>query len=77
MAKQLGLLSRGQVFGLVVVIAGFATAAYGFHVGAQIGGALIGTVDIVALVALFITGKRGKQPPALPPGQAPPNSEGR
>jgi uncharacterized membrane protein len=77
MEKQLGLLARGQKFGLVVVIAGFATAAYSVHVGAAITGAVIGTVDIVALVALFITGKRGKQQPTLPPAQAPPNSDGR
>ncbi len=52
--------NRGQIFGFIIALAfGFIAwdlAKSGFEVSASI----LGTVDLVALVAIFITGKRRK-----------------
>lgn len=61
--RQLDLQRSGQWFGLIVVFMGFMTAGYAFHLGKETGGMVVGSADIVALVALFITGKRGRVQP--------------
>jgi uncharacterized membrane protein len=55
--KQLSLQERGMTYGLIVALAGFvATVLLAYH-GAAVAAALVGSLDIVALVSVFVVGR--------------------
>jgi uncharacterized membrane protein len=49
---------RGQIFGLVIGLFGLAAATVCVVSGHGTAGTIIGTVDLVALVSVFVIGKR-------------------
>lgn len=51
---------RGQWFGLVVALAGLAAAVILGISGHEIAGGIIGSVDLVALVGIFVYGRKQK-----------------
>lgn len=59
--------SRGQWFGLVIGLAGFATAAYGFYTGHAPEAAWLAGTTIVGLVSIFVIGRITKNPSKQPP----------
>jgi uncharacterized membrane protein len=63
-ARQLDYRDRGQKMGFVIALLGLVVAGYAFYKNEPWAGGVIAGVDLVALVALFITGKRGDPKPA-------------
>lgn len=49
---------RGQLFGLIIGLFGLGAAALCVIQGHGISGTIIGTVDLVALVSVFVLGRR-------------------
>lgn len=69
-SRQLHYRDRGQKMGFLIVLAGFGISALAFYLKQPVGGSIITAVDLVALVALFITGKGPRvltQPAEQPP----------
>lgn len=64
-ARQLDYRDRGQGMGFVIALLGLGVAGYAFYLRQPIAGGIIAGIDLVALVALFITGKRGDPKPAV------------
>lgn len=63
---------RGQILGFIIAMAFFAgSVALGFA-GKEILAGVLGTVDLVALVALFVLGRDSQQREASRPDPAPP-----
>jgi len=52
----------GQVFGLVVAFAFLGASTFLIATGHEISGAVLGTIDLVALVAVFVVNQVGKSP---------------
>jgi len=52
----------GQIFGLVVALAGFATSAWLGSAGLPGAASAVGGATIVGLVSVFITGRRWRDP---------------
>jgi uncharacterized membrane protein len=55
--KSLALSRMGQVFGLTIAMTGLGAAVITTLYNHGVVGALIGTVDLVALVSVFVLGK--------------------
>lgn len=63
----------GIVSGFVVALSGLATTAWIAYLGHPAAAAVLGTVDLVSLVGVFIYGTRAKAaPPQLAPGNRDP-----
>ena len=52
---------RGQVFGFLVALAAFGTASY-LGLGHGAAAAIVGGGTVVALVTVFVTGRRHRSP---------------
>lgn len=59
----------GQLFGLIVALAGLGAAAYMATHGAPTAGGVVGGVTLVAMVTAFIVG-RGGSVPKVPPTES-------
>ena len=53
---------RGQVFGFLVALAAFGTASYLGYLGHGAAAAIVGGGTVVALVTVFVTGRRHRSP---------------
>ena len=53
---------RGQIFGFLVALAAFGTASYLGYLGHGIAAAIVGGGTVVALVTVFVTGRRHRSP---------------
>ena len=53
---------RGQVFGFLVALAAFGTASYLGYLGHGTAAAIVGGGTVVALVTVFVTGRRHRSP---------------
>ena len=53
---------RGQIFGFLVALAAFGTASFLGYLGHEIAAAIVGGGTVVALVTVFVTGRRHRSP---------------
>lgn len=53
---------RGQTFGFLVALAAFGTAGYLGYLGHGTAAAIVGGGTVVALVTVFVTGRRHQSP---------------
>ena len=53
---------RGQIFGFLVAIAAFGTASWLGSLGHETAAAIVGGGTVVALVTVFVTGRRHRSP---------------
>lgn len=60
--EELRQSRRGQFFGFFVAIAFGLISGFLIYTGHEISGAVLGTVDLVALVAVFIVGRNRQRP---------------
>ncbi len=61
--KEQNQSSLGQIFGFIIAVA-FGAAAFTLAItGHEISGTIIGTVDLVALVSVFVLGKKLQNTP--------------
>lgn len=51
---------RGQIFGLIVTLAAFATCLYALLRGFEVAATVIGGVTVVSLATVFVTGRSQK-----------------
>ena len=53
---------RGQIFGFLVALAAFGTASWLGYLGHETAAAIVGGGTVVALVTVFVTGRRHRSP---------------
>ena len=53
---------RGQIFGFLVALAAFGTAGWLGYLGHETAAAIVGGGTVVALVTVFVTGRRHRSP---------------
>ena len=53
---------RGQIFGFLVALVAFGTASYPGYLGHGTAAAIVGGGTVVALVTVFVTGRRHQSP---------------
>lgn len=61
---KFALSKRGQVFGLIIGLAGMGVAAYVAKLGHPWAGATIAALDVLGLVSVFVTGRTQQKPAA-------------
>lgn len=55
--RELNQSGRGQTYGLIIALAFLAVAGFLVYTGHDVAGTIIGSIDLVALVAVFVLGK--------------------
>lgn len=60
-SRELDYRRRGQTLGFAITVMAFAAAGVAFWKGQPVAGSIVSSGSLVALVALFVTGKRGRQ----------------